>query len=82
MVENNIQFPQELAENIKDGLKHGVTDEQMIKGMVSLGNLMSRFVKPDTPEEALMTEIWKISTDEEKRMMAELVFRLGKKHIH
>jgi len=82
MVESQIQFPQELAENIRDGLKHGVSDEQMVKGMVSLGNLMSRFVKPDTPEEALLSEIWKVSTDEEKRMMAEIVFRLGKKYVH
>jgi len=82
MVEPQIHFPQELAENIRDGLKHGVSDDQMVKGMVSIGNLMSRFVKPDTPEEALLSEIWKIATDEEKRMMAEIVLRLGKKYVH
>ncbi|MDH7479351.1 MAG: DUF3243 family protein [Syntrophomonadaceae bacterium] len=75
-------FPRELAENIRDGLKHGVSDEQMIKGMVSMGNLMSRLVRPDSPEEALMAEMWKAATDEEKRMMAEIILRLGKKHLH
>lgn len=75
-------FPRELAENIRDGLKHGVSDQQMVKGMVSMGNLMSRFVQPDSPEEALMAEMWKLSTDEEKRMMAEIILRLAKKHLH
>lgn len=82
MVDMQYSFPRELAENIRDGLEHGVSDQQMVKGMVSLGNLFSRFVKPDTPEEALMSDLWKISTDEEKRMMAEIVLRLGKKHLH
>jgi len=81
MVEAQINFPEELATNIRDGIKHGVSNEQMVKGMISIGNLMSKFVKPDSPEEALMGEIWKISTDEEKRMLAEIVFRLGKKYV-
>lgn len=82
MVNMESTFPRELAENIRDGLKHGISDEQMIEGMVSMGNLFSRFVKPDSPEEALMNEVWKVSTEEEKRMMAEIVLRLGKKHLH
>ncbi|NLT94487.1 MAG: DUF3243 domain-containing protein [Clostridia bacterium] len=79
--ENPVDFPKELAETIADGRKHGVSDEQMVKGMVSLGNLMAKFVKPDTPEEAIMSEMWEIATDEEKNMMANLVLRLGKKRL-
>lgn len=74
-------FPQELAEVIEDGNKHGVNDELMVKGMVSLGNLMAKFVKPDTPEEALMSEMWELATDDEKNMMANLVLKIGKKRL-
>lgn len=82
MVEQPANFPEELAQNIRDGLNHGLSDEQMIKGMVSMGNLLSRFVKPDSMEEALMSEIWKIATDEEKRMLSEIVLRLGKQKLN
>jgi hypothetical protein len=74
-------FPQELAETIIDGSKHGISDELMIKGMVSIGNLLGRFVKPDSPEEAIMKEMWEVATDEEKNMMASLVLRIGKNRL-
>lgn len=79
--EKPVDFPAELAEAIEDGNKHGVSDELMVKGMVSLGNLMGKFVKPDSPEEAIMSEMWEIASEDEKNMMAKLVLRLGKKRI-
>ena len=71
-------FPQELANVIVDGQKHGVSDELMAKGMVSVGNLMGQFVKPDSPEEALMKEMWELASDNEKMTIANLVLRIGK----
>ncbi|MFZ5942798.1 MAG: DUF3243 family protein [Bacillota bacterium] len=76
-----VDFPQELADVIEDGQKHGVNDELMVKGMVSLGNLMGKFVKPDSPEEALMSEMWEVATAEEKNMIANLVLRIGKERL-
>ena len=75
------QFPQELARVIEDGEKHGVTDEMMVKGMVSVGNLMGQFVKPDSPEEALMKEMWEIADDNEKNTIAKLVLKMGKEKL-
>lgn len=82
-VENELElFPKELADTIKDGLQHGVSDEMMIKGMISLGNLLEHFVKPDSPEEALIKEIWDVATEEEKYLIANIVLRIGKKRVH
>ena len=50
------QFPQQLSRVIEDGQKHGLSEEMMVQGMVSVGNLMGQFVNPDSPEEALMKE--------------------------
>ncbi|HHW15480.1 MAG TPA: DUF3243 domain-containing protein [Firmicutes bacterium] len=75
-------FPREVSEVIRDGIKHGVSDEQMVKGMVSIGNLMGKFVKPDTPEEALMKEIWEAADDTEKETLAKLVLKVGKRRVH
>ena len=80
--ENNVkEFPKELSEVILDGQKHGVGDELMIKGMVSVGNLMGRFVTPDSPEEALMKEMWEIADDNEKNTIAKLVLKMGKEKL-
>ncbi|MGF7185906.1 hypothetical protein GGQ84_001999 [Desulfitispora alkaliphila] len=82
MENNNISaFPQALAERIIDGKNHGVSDENMVKGMVSLGNLMTHFVKPDSPEEALMQQMWEQANEEEKYTLANMVLRLGKQQI-
>lgn len=75
-------FPAEVSEVIRDGIKHGVSDEQMIKGMISIGNLMGKFVKPDTPEEALMKEIWEVADEAEKETIAKLVLKVGKNRVH
>ncbi|KJS82962.1 MAG: hypothetical protein JM58_13590 [Peptococcaceae bacterium BICA1-8] len=74
-------FPQEIAAVIEDGNKHGVNDELMVKGMISVGNLMAKFVKPDTPEEALMSEMWEIASADEKNIMASLVLKIGKRRL-
>ncbi|GAW92614.1 DUF3243 family protein [Calderihabitans maritimus] len=75
-------FPQELAEKIREGMKHGLTEEQMVKGIMAVGNLLGKFVKPDSPEEALMQEMWEIASEEEKEVMARLVYRLGQTKVH
>lgn len=76
------RFPAELSQTIRDGLKNGLSDEMMIKGMVSLGNLLQHFVDPDNMEEALIKEIWENATDEERHIIAGIVLRIGKKRIH
>lgn len=75
-------FPKELSETIRDGLKHGITDELMVEGMISVGNLLERFVRPDSPEEALIKEIWDTADKTEKRVIAGIVLRIGKKRVH
>jgi hypothetical protein len=80
---NNLDaFPGEVAEVIRDGLKHGVSDDQMIKGMISIGNLMGKFVKADTPEESLIKEIWEVADGAEKETLAGLVLKVGKNRVH
>lgn len=77
-----VQFPEELAQVIRDGQKHGVSEENMVKGVVSLGNLLEKFTKPDTTEEALMKSMWDNATNDEKFTIARLLVRIGKENIH
>ncbi len=48
------KLPGKLADTVKEGLLHGLSDEQMISGIVGLGNLADTFVKPDDASEALV----------------------------
>jgi hypothetical protein len=75
-------FPQELAAKIREGKAAGLSDEQLVDGIINLGDVLARFVKPDSPEEALLKEMWRMATPAEKRTMASLVLRLGSKVVH
>lgn len=75
-------FPEDLAHRIRDGLKSGLSDEQIVKGMVSLGNMAEKFVSPDSPPEALIKQVWDEATDREKEMIAGIVLRIGKRKVH
>ncbi|MDI6709246.1 MAG: DUF3243 family protein [Thermoanaerobacterales bacterium] len=70
-------FPKEIAEKIQEGRGAGLSNEQIAEGIVHLGNVVAKFVKPDSPEEALMEKMWQVSTDEEKRTMANIVLRMA-----
>lgn len=74
--------PRELAGVIQNGMKHGLTEEQIVKGMVSLGNFAQRVTTPDTPEEALIKAMWNEATDDEKNMISRIILRVGKKDPH
>jgi len=75
-------IPQELARVIQDGLRHGVSEEQIIKGMVSLGNFAEKVASPDNPEEAFLMALWDEATQEEKETLARIVYRIGKRNYH
>ncbi|RPF46805.1 uncharacterized protein DUF3243 [Thermodesulfitimonas autotrophica] len=75
-------FPKELAAKIREGKAAGLSDEQLVDGIINLGDVLAKFVKPDSPEEALLKEMWRMATPAEKRTMASLVLRLGSKVVH
>lgn len=75
------EFPEELAKTIEDGLKHGLSDELMVKGMISVGNLLDKFVKPNSAEQALIKEIWDNATEDEKYIIAGIALRMGKEQL-
>ena len=71
------KFKQTLKTKIKDGQAHGVSPEVQKEGMRNLADMMVNFVNPDTPEEALVKELWTVADDNEKRTLTDLVYRLG-----
>jgi cytochrome c-type biogenesis protein CcmH/NrfF len=74
--------PRELAKIISEGLKHGLSEDQIVKGMVSLGNFAEKVSSPDNPEEVFIKALWNEATNEEKEMISRIIFRVGKKRPH
>ncbi|NLY55709.1 MAG: DUF3243 domain-containing protein [Firmicutes bacterium] len=70
-------FKKTLKQRIEDGLKHGVSPEVQKQGMVNLADMMVNFVNPDTPEEALVKELWEVADEDEKKTLTDLVYKLG-----
>uniref|UniRef100_A0A7C2I0X4 DUF3243 family protein n=1 Tax=Ammonifex degensii TaxID=42838 RepID=A0A7C2I0X4_9THEO len=75
-------FPKELAAKINEGRAAGLSDEQIVDGIINLGDVLAKFVKADSPEEALFKDMWRSATADEKRTLARLVLRLGTKMLH
>jgi hypothetical protein len=75
-------FPKELADKIREGKRAGLSDEQIVDGIIHLGDVLAKFVRPDSPEESLMKEMWRVASADEKRTLAGLVFRLGSRVVH
>lgn len=76
------KLPGKLADTVKEGLVHGLSDDQMVKGIVSLGNLADSFVKPDDPPEALVQAIWHNANRDEKEVLARIIVRMAKNQKH
>ena len=68
-----------LQDAIKRGRDFGMSD-QMIKNIsVKVGDFLANKVCPATPEEQLMKELWEVATQEERKTLATLMFKLVEK---
>ena len=42
---------------------------------------MGQFVKPDSPEEALMKEMWECADEQEKTAVAKMALKVGRNKL-
>ncbi|MBM7866778.1 DUF3243 family protein [Heliobacterium gestii] len=75
-------FRERLAQRIEEGKQHGISDEVMREGIVNLGDIAVHFFKADKPEEKLMKALWEVSTEDEKKVLANILLRYGKQALH
>lgn len=75
-------FKERLASRIAEGKNHGISDEVMKEGIVNLADIAVHFFSADKPEEKLMKELWEISTEEEKKVLSNILLRYGKQALH
>lgn len=68
-----------LQDAIKRGREFGMSDEMIQKLSVKVGDFLAKKICPATPEEELMKELWEVATQEERKTLATLMFKLVEK---
>jgi hypothetical protein len=73
------EFQNYLNDKIQKGEKLGLSEEQLAKGAERVAEYLKNHEEPKNTEEKLLQEMWKVSDDDEKHMMAHTLVKLAKK---
>jgi hypothetical protein len=68
-----------LQDAVKRGREFGMSDEMIQNLSVKIGDFLAKKVCPATPEEQLMKDLWEVGTQEERKSLATLMFKLVEK---
>lgn len=72
-------WKEHLQDAIKRGRDFGMSDEMIKSLSVKVGDFLANKVCPATPEEQLMKDLWGVATQEERKTLATLMFKLVEK---
>ena len=65
-----------LQDAIKRGRDFGMSDDMIQNLSVKVGDFLAKKVCPATPEEQLMKDLWDVATQDERKTLATLMFKL------
>ncbi|MHA2314475.1 MAG: DUF3243 domain-containing protein [Candidatus Hermodarchaeia archaeon] len=65
-----------LQDAIKRGRDFGMSDDMIQNLSVKVGDFLAKKVCPATPEEQLMKDLWGVATQDERKTLATLMFKL------
>lgn len=75
-------FKETLAKRIEDGQKNGVPEFVQKQGVMQMADLLVNFSSPKTPEEALVKAMWEEAGEDEKKVLVDLIFKMGENVKH
>ncbi len=70
------QWRSTLKEAIEEARKLGLSDDDIKRLSVGVGDFLANKVCPATKEEELLKEMWDKATPEERRTLAGLIFKM------
>lgn len=65
-----------LHQAIKSAKSLGMSDESIKTLSKSVGDFLAEKICPSTKEEELLKEMWDIGTEEERKVIASLIFKM------
>lgn len=75
------RFRNEIAEKIDLASEAGMTEDQMKRRAVNIGNWLSREVEPENREEFLLRELWQRCDESEKAAIASALYKIAKDQV-
>ncbi len=76
-----LKLPGILARKAAATMLRSVSEKQLAKGLVGLGNLAGRLMKVNTIERAFAKRLWQTANREEKEMLARILARVMKRKV-
>jgi hypothetical protein len=71
-------FRKSLHEGISAAKKFGMSDEEIQKAAMRVGDFLNEKVCPATPEEQLLKEMWDVGSSDERKAIASVLFKMVK----
>ncbi|MBE0479636.1 MAG: DUF3243 domain-containing protein [Dehalococcoidia bacterium] len=65
-----------LKDSIEEGRKYGMSDDTIKRLSVAVGDYLALKVCPATKEEELLRDLWSVATQDERKVLATLIFKM------
>ncbi len=76
VLESFDEWKQYLAERVHQAQKLGMSNEKISDVAYQLGDYLADDVDPENREERLLKELWDVSSNEERQILASLMVKL------
>ncbi len=67
---------QSVKSAIEHGRQAGLKDEEMKQTAVEVSNYLAEKICPATPEEHILKEMWQTASEQERKMLAGVIFKM------
>ncbi|MEW5743901.1 MAG: DUF3243 family protein [Nitrospirota bacterium] len=71
-------FRNTLHEGIQEARKFGLSDEEIQNLAMTVGDFLNEKICPATREEELLKEMWDVSSPDERKSLATVLFKMMK----
>ncbi len=71
-------FKNSLREGINAARQFGASDEEIHAMAVQVGDFLNEKVCPSSPQEELLKEMWDVSSGDERKALATILFKMLK----
>ncbi|MFC1902168.1 DUF3243 family protein [Chloroflexota bacterium] len=73
------QWKRTVGEAIKTAKKLGMPDKLIEVASVKVGDFLTKRVCAESPEEALIKDLWEVADPEERKILGKLLFKVMEK---
>lgn len=74
------QFQQKLAQKLEVAHKMGLSDDHIDHSVKKIADWMAEEVAPQSPEQAMLKEMWQSANNQERQAMASVLHKVVEQH--